>query len=357
MKKNIKVVLISVAVIAILILLALPKINFSSGSEQNNSSPSNQFKALPVKAHIMNFQRLANKVLTTGTVMANEEVELKSEVSGKIVNILFKEGGFVKKGDLLVKINDSELQAQLTREKYNLKLLEDKEYRQRKLLEKEAISKEDYDDALNNLNVTKAQVELIKAQIEKTEIKAPFNGIVGLKNVSVGSFVTSSTVIATLQNINPIKIEFSIPEKYSSKVKVGDEINFTVTGNEHNYIAKIYAIEPKIDQVTRTLKMRAKYTSNIQGDILPGAFADVELILNDIKDALLIPSYALVPELKGQKVFVYKNGKVVSVDVETGIRTDKDVQITKGLNEKDTVITSGILQLRPGSPVTVSEFN
>ncbi len=357
MKKNLKVILISVAVIVILILLALPKIHFSSGSEQNNDPSSNQFKALPIKAHILNFQRLANKVLTTGTVMANEEVELKSEVSGKIIKILFREGSYVKEGDLLVKINDSELQAQLTREKYNLKLLEDKEYRQRKLLEKEAISKEDYDDALNNLNVSKAQVELIEAQIEKTEIKAPFNGLVGLKNVSVGSFVTSSTVIATLQNINPIKIEFSVPEKYSSEVKVGDEINFTVTGNEQNYVAKIYAIEPKIDPVTRTLKMRAKYTSNTQGDILPGAFADVELILNDIKDALMIPSYALVPELKGQKVFVYKNGKAVSVDVETGIRTDNNIQITKGLNDKDTVITSGILQLRPGAPVTVSEFN
>ncbi len=357
MKKNTKIVLISVAVVAVLILLALPKINLSGGSEENGGPSSNQFKALPVKAHILEFQRLANKVLTTGTVMANEEVELKSEVSGKIIKILFKEGSYVKEGDLLIKINDSELQAQLTREQFNLKLLEDKEYRQRKLLEKEAISKEDYDDALNNLNVTKAQVELIKAQIEKTEIKAPFNGIVGLKNVSVGSFVTSSTVIATLQNINPIKIEFSVPEKYSSDVKVGDEINFTVTGNEHNYTAKIYAIEPKIDLVTRTLRMRAKYTANNQGDILPGAFADVELILNDIKDALMIPSYALVPELKGQKVFVYKNGKAVSVDVETGIRTDKDVQITKGLNEKDTVIISGILQLRPDSPVTVSEFN
>ncbi len=155
--------------------------------------------------------------------MANEEVDLKSEVSGKIVEILFKEGSRVNKGDLLVKINDAELQAQLMREKYTLELLKDKEYRQKKLFEKEAISQEEYDDALNQFNVSKAEVDLVKAQIDKTEIKAPFNGIVGLKNVSEGSYITPSAIIASLQNINPIKIDFSIPEKYSGSVKIGDQ--------------------------------------------------------------------------------------------------------------------------------------
>ena len=242
------------------------------------------------------------------------------------------------------------------REKYQFELLKDKEYRQKKLFEKEAISQEEYDDALNQLNVSKAEVDLIKAQIDKTEIRAPFNGIVGLKNVSEGSYITPSTVIASLQNINPIKIDFSIPEKYSGSVRVGDQINFKVVGDEENYNAKVYAIEPKIDPVTRTLKIRAIY-SNQAGRILPGSFADVKLILDKIDNALLVPTQAIVPELKGQKVYIYRSGKVAQQNVEMGIRTDEYVQITSGLNPNDTLIISGILQIKPGSDVSISEFN
>ncbi len=337
-----------------LVFIAIKK-NGSSETINNQAKPAS-IQVIPVKAHIVKPQELGNNVLTSGTVLANEEVDLKSEVSGKIVKIAFKEGSRVNKGDLLVKINDAELQAQLMREKYTYELLKDKEYRQNKLFEKEAISQEEYDDALNQFNVSKAEVDLIKAQIDKTEIKAPFNGIVGLKNVSEGSYITPSTVIASLQNINPIKIDFSIPEKYSGSVKVGDQINFRVVGDEENYNAKVYAIEPKIDPVTRTLKIRAIY-SNQAGRILPGSFADVKLILDKIDNALLVPTQAIVPELKGQKVYIYRSGKVAQQNVEMGIRTDEYVQITSGLNPNDTLIISGILQIKPGAEVSITEFN
>ncbi|OGV27679.1 MAG: hypothetical protein A3J84_06720 [Ignavibacteria bacterium RIFOXYA2_FULL_37_17] len=277
-------------------------------------------------------------------------------MAGKIINIYFKEGSSVKKGDLLVKINDAELQAQLAKAKYNLKLLEDREHRQRVLLEREAISQEDYDVSLNELNVVKADIELVKAQVAKTEIRAPFDGVIGLKNVSEGSFVNTETIIATLQDINPIKIDFSIPEKYSGSVKVGDQIRFKVVGKDETYTGKVYAIEPKIDPQTRTLKLRAVY-SNAARSILPGSFADVELILHEIQGALMVPTYSIIPELKGQKVFLYRNGKAFPQNVEIGIRTDTRVQITNGLAENDTLITSGILQIRPNSPVTISELN
>lgn len=355
MKKNIKKILIALVIVVVIALLSIPKLS-SSDPADNPRNARETNTSLPVKAHILKQESLDNRVLTSGSIIANEEVQLMSEVAGKIVKIFFREGSVVNEGDMLVKINDSELQAQLTREEYRIKLLQDTELRQKKLLEKDAISQVEYDISLNELNVTKAEIELINARIEKTEIKAPFSGVVGLKFVSEGSYVTSSTVIASLQNINPIKIDFSIPEKYASSVKRGDNINFKVTGDEKTYTGKIYAIEPKIDPVSRTLKIRGIY-NNPGNNIFPGSFADVELVLKQINDAVMIPTHALVPELKGQKVFLYKNGKAFPQSVETGIRNEERVQITSGLNNNDTLITSGILQIRPGMPIKISEFN
>ena len=353
MKKKTKTIIILAAVAVVIILLAIPKLK-SSEDAINTPGPKST-GPLPVKAYITKYEVLDNKVLTTGTILANEEVDLKSEVNGKITKIYFHEGSYVKGGDLLVKINDADLQAQLQSAKSRLELQKDTEYRQKQLLEKEAISQEDYDMTANQLQVNQAEVELIKAQIDKTEIRAPFSGIVGLKNVSEGSFVYNSMVIASLQNINPIKIDFSIPERYSSMVSVGDEINFTISGNNKKYVGKVYAIEPKIDPVTRTLKIRA-LCSNTGREILPGSFANVELVLKKIENAILVPSEALIPDIKGQKVFLYKNGKAVPQQVETGIRTDVNVQLTSGVSEGDTIITSGMLQLRPGVPVSISEL-
>ncbi|HSP89253.1 MAG TPA: efflux RND transporter periplasmic adaptor subunit [Ignavibacteriaceae bacterium] len=353
MKKRIKPILITIIVLVVAGLIALPKLS-SSGND--NQTAKNRNTTLPVRAHIVKNEKLANNITTSGTILANEEVELMSEVAGKIVNIFFKEGSSIKKGDLLIKINDSELQAQLEKTKFNLKLLEDREYRQKVLLEREAISKEDYEVSLNELNVVKADIGLINAQIDKTELRSPFDGVIGLKNVSEGSFVNTNTIIATLQNINPVKIDFSIPEKYSGSVKIGDAVKFKVVGNNEVYIGKVYAIEPKIDPLTRTLKMRALY-SNPNRNIFPGSFADVDLILDEIDNALMVPTYSIVPELKGQKIFLYKNGNAVPQSVEIGIRTDTTVQITKGLKENDTIIVSGILQVKPGMPVIISEFN
>lgn len=353
MKKNVKTLIIIGIVVVVSILLTIPKLK-SSESKPGPSGPGSA-GPLPVKAHITKFEALDNKVLTTGTVLANEEVELKSEVPGKITKILFKEGSIVNGGDLLVKINDADLQAQLQSAKSRLELQKDTEYRQKQLLEKEAISQEDYDMTANQLQVNEAEVELIKAQIDKTEIRAPFSGIIGLKNVSEGSFVSNSMVIASLQNINPIKIDFSIPERYSSMVNVGDEINFSITGNNKKYVGKVYAIEPKIDPVTRTLQLRA-LCSNTGREILPGSFANIELVLKKIENAILIPSEALIPDIKGQKVFIYRNGKAAPQQVGTGLRTDINVQLTSGVNEGDTIITSGMLQLKPGALVTISEF-
>ena len=354
MNKKTKTIIISAVIVVILALLIIPKL----GSAGNSADPRGFAGAgpVPVKAHILKPQRLDNNVITTGTLLANESVELKSETAGKVVKILFKEGSRVNKGDLLLKINDEELQAQLLGAKSALNLAEDNMARAKKLLEKQGISQQDYDAAANDLNVKKANLDLVKAQLDKTEIKAPFEGIIGLKYVSEGSFINSSTVIASLQDIDPVKIDFSIPEKYAGFVHIGDKIKFSVAGSGNSYSGTVFAIEPKIDETTRTLKIRA-ISPNTRGEILPGAFADVTLILKEIPDALMVPTQAIIPILKGQKVYLCRNGVVAQVEVKTGIRTDTEVQITEGLSPKDTVITTGILQLAPGMPVKITETN
>lgn len=301
-------------------------------------------------------RRLHNRVLTTGTILANEEVDLLSEVSGKIVQILFKERSFVHKGDLLIKIYDSDLKAQLRKAESKVKLSEQKEYRQKQLRDGNLISQEEYDNTVSELNINKADYDLIKAQIEKTEIRAPFNGVVGLRSVSEGSYVNSSTIMATLQNLNSLKVDFSIPVRYSSFVKPGVELEFKVSGSSTVFKAKVYALEPKIDPSTRTLKIRATCSSQYK-ELIPGAFANVELKLKEVKDAVMIPTVSIVPELKGQKVYLYKSGVVFPQNVELGVREETRVQIISGLSKGDTVITSGILQIRPKSKFKISQFN
>ncbi len=355
MNKKLRIIVLSLIALILIAIIFLPKIFSSNTSGPENTSMS-RAETVTVKAHIVNYETLNNRVFATGTILANEEVELRSEVSGKITQILFKEGSFVNKGDLLVKINDADLQAQLRRAETKVKLSRDKEFRQRQLREGNLISQEEYDNTVSELNVNIADYELIKAQIDKTEIRAPFSGIIGLRSVSEGSFVTTSNVIARLQNLSTLKIDFSIPERYSSVVNVGDELEFKISGSSNLYKAKVYAIEPKIDPTTRTLQIRA-LCSAYNRELVAGAFANVELKLKEINNAILIPTVSIVPEMKGQRVYIVKNGVVVPQPVEIGIRGETRVQVLSGLSVGDTVITSGILLLRPGLKVKISEFN
>ena len=350
-----KRIFLGLAIVAVLLIAAFPKLKPAFEASQPTGSSGGDTRT-PVKAHIVQSETLDDKILTTGTLVANEEVELRSEVSGKIVKIYFIEGGKVEKGEILVKINDAEMQAQLARELSRKELAEKAEQRQRQLIERSLISQEAYDASKNELNSVNASIQLIQAQIERTEIYAPFDGVIGLKYVSEGSYISPTTRIANLQNTSPIKIDFSIPEKYSTQVKKNMPIIFRVQGLGKNYNGTVYAIEPKIDQATRTLLLRAT-SPNPDGVLFSGSFAEVELIIQRITNALTIPSEALIPDISGQRVFVYKNGIAESQLVETGIRTSDAIQILTGIAPGDTVITTGILQIRSGSPILVSEIH
>lgn len=303
-----------------------------------------------VNTFLVKPEKLESKILSSGSALANQEVEMRSEISGKIVSVFFKEGASVVKGEALVKLYDGDLRAQEKKMELQKELEEKNEARQKQLLAVNGISQQDYDLVLNQLNTTKADIELTKIQIEKTEIKAPFNGKVGFRNVSVGSYISPNIVITIIEDIDPVKIDFSIPEQYMNTIKNGDPVRFTVQGSPEKYMANIYAIEPRIDLTTRTIHIRA-ICPNKDARILPGSFAKIELASQEINNAIMIPTEALIPGLKGQKVFLLKNGKAQAQEVETGIRTDTKIQITKGLQQGDTVITTGIMQLKTGSQV------
>ena len=307
---------------------------------------------IPVDAIVIQPQLLDNRIFTTGTLLANEEVKLQPEIAGRVTDVLFTEGGKVRKGDVLIRINDRELKAQLEGKGVEEKQASDLESRACHLFEAKGISQEEYDKAANTLKMIQAQKEVIQAQLAKTEIIAPFDGVIGLRYVSEGSYVTTTTLVATMQEIDPMKVEFSVPEKYGKQIKKDTEITVVVGDSPQEYKGVVYAVESKIDLETRTIKARAKIP-NPKGDLIPGSFAKVDIILEQLPNAIVIPSGSIIPEMTGDKVFVCVNGKVQSVPVKTGIRTENSVQIVQGLNPQDTLITTGLLQLSDGKAVEI----
>ena len=295
-------------------------------------------------------QNLSEFIKSTGTLRPDEEVDLSFETSGKIVGINFTEGTKVKKGDLLAKINDKPLQAELQKLEAELKMAEAKEFRQRSLLDKDAISQESYDQIVTDVQTIRADINLVKARISETELRAPFDGKIGLRYVSEGAYTTSSTKIARLVKTSPIKIEFSISEKYASEINIGYPITFEVDGIIYN--ASVYAIDPKIDILTRVISLRALYP-NRNEELKPGRYTGITLELSKIDNAIAIPTEALIPEMEGEKVFIYRRGKAQSVKVTIGLRTESKIQITDGLKFGDTLLVTGILQLRQNLPIAL----
>ena len=357
MNKTGKRVLITALILIGLGILAYPKIEPLFGGESGASAqPGNQgSSALQVEAVELGYESIQDRIYTSGTIEANESIELSSEATGIVTEIYFEEGSPVSRGDLLIKINDSELQAQLQRASFRLNLAEQREERQRRLLERGGISQDDYDATLNEVNVLRSELRLINAQIAKTEIRAPFNGVVGLKYVSPGSYISPSTRIASLQELDPVKINFSIPERYLNRITVDDQIIFDVQGVDSTFTGRVYAVEPRINAQTRTLQVRA-ISQNDDKLLYPGAFANIELILEQIDDALMLPSIAIIPELNRQKVFVVRDGTVEQVFIETGIRTSNKAQVLSGLQPGDVILTTGLLQVRPGMQVEISQL-
>lgn len=348
---KIKNLVIAIIVIALGGMIAFRitknKAENDKGNDKNGKKP-----ATPVTFYVVKGQDFSNTISLSGSIEANEQIEIRSEVSGIVENIAFTEGSSVTKGQVLFKVNDIELRAQLAQAKTKESLASENERRAKLLLQKEAISQEEYDIASADYRTAKAQTQLIQAQIGKTTVRAPFSGKIGLRSISPGTYVTPATLIAKLVSTNPLKITFSIPEKYATEISKNNTITFTVPNVKETFTAKIYALEPSIEATTRTLQIRA-LTDNSNGKLLPGTFANIELPLKNIKDAIIIPTEAIVPIQDGKKVFIANNGKAKEVKVETLTRTDKDVVITSGLKIGDTVLTSGVMSLKDEADIKI----
>lgn len=318
--------------------------------------PQKTGQPLAVSGVIIFPQLLEDKIFSSGSILANEEITVSNEIAGKITAIQFKEGSKVNKGDLLVKIYDADLRAQLRKLQLQKENIARNESRQKDLLAINGVSRQDYEEVLNQLNSIEADIELLQSNLSKTEIRAPFDGVIGLKKVSIGAFLPMNTPITTIQQFDPLKIEFSVPERFRTAIQQGATIRFTTESNTGTFEATIYAFEPKIDLQTRSLMVRAR-CPNKNLSLVPGGFAHIEIPLKRIPDAILIPTQALIPDMKGEKVFVVADGKAKKVPVEAGMRNDSTVQIVSGLNKGDTVIITGIMQMRPDMPLKVKVIN
>jgi membrane fusion protein (multidrug efflux system) len=336
--------------------LALIKVAFLHGDSHRNEGGriggAGSGGPTSVRAVILGTHRMADHVTTVGTILANEDVDVRTEISGRVEAISFTEGSRVAKGRVLVKLADAELRAQAARAESRLAMAQDEAGRQKQLFEQNLSSQREYDTAVNELNVAKADADLVRAQLAKTEIRAPFDGKVGLRFVSEGSYVSPATRITSIQDDTPVKLDFSVPERYAARLKAGDTIRFTVQGTSRVFDGTIYALEPSIDTATRTMRVRATSPNN-DGALVPGAFADVEIVLGE-RETLSIPAFALIPELKSHRILIYAGGKAESRTVEIGTRTDTTVEIVRGAEAGDTLITSAILQLKPGAAVTLA---
>jgi membrane fusion protein (multidrug efflux system) len=357
-KKTRIIIFVSIGLL-ILIMALFPtikkKVKADDTVSPRETGMSGGRQPLVVTATILQPQTLNDMFRMKGIMLPDEEVDLTFETSGKITKIYFQEGTFVKKGDLLAKVNDAPLQAELKKLEAQLPLAQDRVYRQQMLLEKDAVSQETYQSVLTELETLKADIELTKARIAQTELRAPFDGAIGLRLVSEGAYASPTVVIAKLTKISPLKIEFSVNENMVNEIKPGTNLAFTVDNDLATYHATVYAIESRLDVQTLTFFARALF-QNPGGKIKPGQSANVIIQLDQKNDAIVIPSISMIREMGRQLVYIYKNGKPKEVEIKTGLSTAYSVQVTDGLSIGDTLLTTGVMQLTDGALVKIGEF-
>ena len=333
MKK--RTIIISVLLLAFLGWVGwklVSKMNASAGNEKQNAAAA--AKVISVMGTVVKEQDISENLLSTGTVMPYQDVLLKPEVSGRVVELNIKEGAIVQKGTLLMKLFDKDLQAQLRKLQIQQELAAKNEARLKELLKTNAVSNQEYDAALNQLHTIEADVDLLRAQIARTEIRAPFTGKLGLRRISEGAIVSPADVVASLTQVSPLIIEFSIPERYYSALSRTRSVKFSTELTPDTLSAPVYAIESQVDAATRSLRVRALFPNTNQV-LYPGVFAKVWVSMPQNGPSLMVPTNAIIPELKGQKVFVARNGKAASVKVNIGLRNDTAIQVTSGLKAGD----------------------
>ena len=343
--------------IATLALLTL----FSCKSKKDAAPPPGQGPGAPapvisVEGLVVKTSSINEVVEASGTILANEATEIRPEISGRITQLNIREGAVVPKGSLLVKIYDADLQAQLNKLLVQLQIAEKTEERQKELLKIGGIAQQDYDLSTLQVSNIKADIELTRVNISKTEIRAPYTGRLGLKSISPGAYISPTTLITTITQMNQMKIEFSVPEKYSAQINNGLTLDFMLDGSTKSYKANVLAREGSVDQNTRNLRIRAVVQGGADQFLVPGTFAKVGMILGENRNAIMIPSNAVIPQARNKQVALYRGGMASMIDIDTGIRDSSNVQVLSGLKAGDTLVTSGLLFIKPGTKLKLSKI-
>jgi len=344
----------------IVVLIALAAILANSCKENKQQSPppgaGPNAGPLQVEGMIIRPSSINEMVEVSGSILPNESTEIRPEISGRITQLNIHEGAIVPKGSLLVKLYDGDLQAQLRKLQVQLQIADKTEERQKELLTIGGIAQQDYDLSVLQVSNIKADIELIRVNIGKTEIRAPYSGRLGLKNISPGAYISPSNLITTITQVDRMKIEFSVPEKYSAQIRNGAEVLFTLEGSGKKYTARILAKESSVEETTRNLRIRAYVDGGNDEYLVPGTFAKVNMILGENKNALMIPSNSIIPQARNKQVAVYRGGLAKLQTVITGIRDSSDVQVVSGLNNGDTLITTGLLFVKPDSKIKLTKI-
>jgi len=339
----------------LILALVLPFSGCSPKKDKPGAAGAAINMTMVVEGMIVKPSMLNQIIYVSGTLKPFEETTLMPEVPGRVISVNLPEGQSVKVKTLLVKLFDGDLQAQLRKSETQLKIAESTRVRQAELLKINGISQSDYDQTELQVISIKNDIELLKVSIQKTEVLAPYDGEIGLRNVSVGAQVTTSTALATIREVDKLKLDFSVPEKYSNIIKKGGKLRFLVQGDEVKYNAIVMATEQSIEANTRNLKARAVVQKN-SASLIPGAFANVELSLGERPKALMVPTQAIIPTERDKKLIVVKGGKATFVAVKTGVRESANIEVSEGLAPGDTVVTTGILFLKPGALVKFSKI-
>lgn len=338
--------------VLIVALLLVPRL-FSGDDAEAEGSPAGGSRGsdtLTITVAPVEQRLLEDRVTTTGTLLPWEAVELRAEVSGRIVGLSFNEGSFVRQGQTLVTMDTDVLQAQVQAARTRRDLATVQAQRRRELFDIGGLSRQALDEAESEARVLDAQLAELSAEVRRRRVVAPFSGEVGLRAVSVGAYVAPGDRIATLRIVGQLRLEFTVPERYLGQIREGSSVRFTVPGQPDPFVAQIYAIEPAVDQATRAFTVRAR-AQNPGGVLRPGSFAEVDLVLSEVPDALLIPTSAVITGADSTTVYVVRDGTAVPRSVQTGVRTADQIQILSGLLAGDVVLTSGLDEVRPGQPV------
>jgi len=337
---------------SIITLIATGCKNDKKDDAKKNQGP----KTLNAEGYVVSPQQFRDEYIASGSLLANEEVEIHPEVAGRITGIFFKEGAHVNKGQKLLQLYDADIRAQLQKSKAQRALQVKIQQRQEELVRIGGISKQDYETTVTQIQSIDADIAYADAQLRKLVILAPFDGKIGIRDISMGAIVSPSTIVASLQQTHPLKMDFNIPDQYKDAVFNGKDVMFSVSGSLDTLKGTIAAIDPAASATTRTIRVRA-IVPNSAGKLLPGSFAHVMIPFDVSNNAILIPSQSLIPTTRDKKVAVVKNGKADLITVITGARTNDKVQILQGLQAGDTIITTGIMQVKQDMSVKVNKVN